>query len=389
MSGTRRLGIVVTHPIQYQVPLYRYLAANTTVDPYVFFLTDHGVASSYDPGFERQVHYDVPLLDGYEHEFVRNWSPWPSPSSPWGAVDPGLPWAIRRSSIDALMVHGWSNASAWMAFATAKFLGIPYLLRGEARPDAGNRPRGKRLVKHTILSPLVRHAGACLAIGSGNRAFYLDYGASRDRIFDTPYSVDTERFKEAGDRGRGLRQIRIQSLGLAPDRPVVLCAAKLQPWKRPLDVVHALDLLDGAANLVVIGDGPLRPQLDEAAISRPWMRVLGFVNQTEIAEWYGVADLFVLASDHEPWGLAVNEAMAAGALPIVSDAVGCGPDLVTPDIGWIYEMGDIRALAGAIDSGVRLFGSLERRAAARARSEQWGIASTARGVEQALEAVTP
>jgi glycosyltransferase involved in cell wall biosynthesis len=381
----RRLGIVVTHPIQYQVPLYRYLAEHTTVEPHVFFLTDHGIAASFDPGFGRQVHYDIPLLDGYEHQFVRNRSPRPSPSTPWGVVNPALPLAIRRANLDALLVHGYGNLSSWVAFSTAQVCRIPYLLRGESRPDIRESGRAVVFAKHTLIRPLVRSASACLAIGSSNRAFYLAYGAAPDHIFAAPYSVETERFELSGTAGRRGREERLRLLGLDPALPAVLFAAKLQPWKRPLDVVHAVDRLAGAVNLVVIGDGPLRAEVEALAVGRPWMRVLGFVNQVEIGEWYGVADLFVLPSDHEPWGLAVNEAMAAGALPIVSDAVGCGPDLVTPEIGWVYETGNIGALADAIvDAGS---GSVERRAEARRRSTEWGIAATARGIEQAMAAL--
>ena len=383
----QRLGIVVTHPIQYQVPLYRYLADNSTVEPHVFFLTDHGVVASYDPGFGRDVHYDVPLLDGYEHEFVVNRSPKPSPSTPWGAFNPSLPRAISKASVDALLVHGYSNVSAWLAFGTAIASGMPYLLRGEARPDPAHGRRGVLATKHALIRPLVRHARACLAIGTENRSFYLSYGASPDRIFSAPYSIDTERFEASGDIGRKSRQERLESLGLDPAKPVVLFAAKLQPWKRPLDVVSAVDLLQGAVNLVIVGDGPLRDELDTRASTRTWMRVLGFVNQTEIAEWYGVADLFVLPSDSEPWGLAVNEAMAAGTLPIVSDAVGCAPDLVTPEIGWVYETGNVDALAHAIAEGCRITDSDDRRAAARRRSSEWGIAATAFGIEQAMAAL--
>jgi glycosyltransferase involved in cell wall biosynthesis len=379
-----RLGIVVTHPIQYQVPLYRYLTENSTVEPHVFFLTDYGVAASYDPGFGRDVHYDVPLLDGYDYEFVTNRSPKPSPGTPWGTFNPSLPRAIRKASVDALLVHGYSNASAWLAFGTAVASRVPYLLRGDSRPDAAGRRRAVLMVKRRLIGPLVRHAGACLAVGSENRDFYLQFGASPSRVFHTPYSIDTERFEASGDIGRKSRHERLESLGLDPAKPVVLFAAKLQSWKRPLDVVGATDRLQGAVNLVIVGDGPLRDELDARASTRPWMRVLGFVNQTEIAEWYGVADLFVLPSDSETWGLAVNEAMAAGALPIVSDSVGCAPDLVTPDIGWVYETGNISALAHAISEGCPVADSDDRRAAARRRSSEWGIAATALGIEQAM-----
>jgi len=382
-----RLGIVVTHPIQYQVPLFRHLAARSSVEPLVFFLSEHGLGESFDPGFGRAVKYDVPLLGGYEYRMVPNRSPRPAVDTPWGVFNPSLPALIRRSHVDALLVHGYSNISHWLAYTTAVGSGIPYLLRGESRPDQKGMHRAKKLAKRGLLRPLVRNAGACLAIGSENRAFYLEYGAAPDRIFDAPYSIDTERFEVLGDVGRKGRQERLESLRLDPDRQMVLFAAKLQPWKRPLDVVDAIDRLGGSANLVVIGDGPLRSELEARASDRPWMRVLGFVNQTEIAEWYGAADQFVLPSDHEPWGLAVNEAMAAGALPIVSDTVGCGPDLVTPEIGWVYETGNVEALADAIAEGCRISDPADRRAAARDRSKMWGIGATALGIEQAMAAL--
>src|SRR5664280_3892135 len=193
-----RLGIVVTHPIQYQVPLFRHLAARSSVEPLVFFLSEHGLGESFDPGFGRAVKYDVPLLGGYEHRMVRNRSPKPAVDTPWGTFNPSLPALIRRSHVDALLVHGYSNISHWLAYATAGGSGIPYLLRGESRPDQGGVHGAKMMVKRRLIQPLVRNAGACLAIGEENREFYSPYGAQPDRIFFAPYSVDTEHFFMAG-----------------------------------------------------------------------------------------------------------------------------------------------------------------------------------------------
>ena len=294
---------------------------------------------------------------------------------------------IRRSHVDVILVHGYSTISHWLAYIAAVRSGIPYLLRGESRPDQRGAHSAKVMVKRTLVGPLVRNAGACLAIGEENRKFYGMYGAKSDRIFFAPYSVDTHRFAIAGRSGRARRTSMMESLGLEPEIPLVLFAAKLQSWKRPIDVVMAMDQLECAANLVMIGDGPLRPDLEELASARPRMRMLGFVNQREIAEWYGAADLLALPSCREPWGLAVNEAMAAGAVPIVSDSVGCAPDLVTPDVGWIHATGDIDALASAIALGCQPGALAERRVKAQRRAEEYGIAATARGIETAVAAV--
>jgi len=298
-----------------------------------------------------------------------------------------LPALIRRSHIDALLVHGYSNVSHWLAFATAVGSKIPYLLRGESRPDPEGLSGAKMMAKRALLRPLVRNAGACLAIGEENRRFYSSYGARPDRIFFAPYSVDTERFSAAGAVGRSRRTCMLEFLGLRPELPLVLFAAKLQPWKRPIDVVLAMDRLEPSVNLIVIGDGPLRQAMDQLAAERPWMRTLGFVNQGLIAEWYGAADLFVLPSDREPWGLAVNEAMAAGAVPVVSAAAGCASDLVTVDVGWVHTPGDIGAIARAIAEGCRPGTLVARRAAAQRRSAEYGIAATSQGIETAVAAV--
>ena len=342
----------------------------------MFFLSEHGIRESFDPGFGRPLKFDIPLTGGYEHELVPNRSIKPDVSTPWGVFNPTLPRVIKRSRLDALLVHGYSSASHWLAYVTAARCGIPYMLRGDSQPDRNPAPIYKRAAKHRLIRPLVRHAGACLAVGTLNREFYISYGAQPQQIFPAPYSVNTERFSRAGELGCARRTLMLESLGLPPSLPLVLYAAKLQPWKAPLDVVEAMDSLDKPANLVVIGDGPLRANAERLAADRPWMRVLGFVNQTTIAEWYGAADLFVLPSHHEPWGLAVNEAMAAGAVPIVSDAVGCGPDLVS-GIGWVYPAGDVSALARAIAEACAPDALTGLRAAARERSAQYRIAETA------------
>ena len=381
-----RLGIVVTHPIQYQVPLYRHLAAQSAVEPIVFFLSEHGLAESFDPGFGRLVQYDVPMLGGYEHRLVRNRSPKPTLKGSWGVINPSLPGLIRCSHVDAILVHGYNTISHWLAYCAAIYSRVPYLLRGESRPDRESKYHPKLMVKRPYYDPLFRMRQHAWRSAKKTGISIVHTVLNHSKCFFAPYSVDTERFSIAGARGQSHRMVMLRSLGLDPEIPVVLFAAKLQPWKRPLDVVMAMDQLACPANLIMIGDGPLRTDVEQLASERPWMRALGFINQTQIAEWYGAADLFILPSSHEPWGLAVNEAMAAGSVPIVSDTVGCATDLVTHDVGWVYPSGNVGALADAITEGCQEGTLTGRRAAAQRRSAEYGIASTARGIEMAVAA---
>lgn len=346
-------------------------------------MTNHGLGESYDPGFGRALRFDVPLTEGYSHEFVPNRSPMKFGHA-LGTFNPGLAVAMRKADLSAVIIHGWAQVSMWIAYFAATALRIPYLVRGDSQIDraAGLRP----VIRKALVGPLMRRASGCLAIGTLNRDFYRSVGVDPERIFWAPYSVDTDRFERDGRRSRLERTAVLGSLGLPPDRPTILFAAKLLPHKRPLDCVEAADRCGRPINLIVVGDGILRPALDDAASDRPWMRTVGFANQQEIAKWYGIADIFVLPSDLEPWGLAVNEAMAAGAIPVVSEAVGCGPDLVR-DVGWVYPTGNVKALARCMVEAMDSLGDNTMRRRIKERSDAFNLEATCAGYETTIERV--
>lgn len=378
-----RLGIVVTHPIQYHAPLYRILAGSSVVNIEVVFLTRYGLEESFDPGFNRKLAYDVPLLDGFPHRFVRNRAPRERLGRPFGVINPGLAKVLTPERFDALLVHGYGHLSEWLAYFLASAHHIPYLLRGESRLRVqGPVTRTRRLAKSALVGTLVRRAGACLTIGEENRQFYLCFGAVSERVIPAPYSVDNQRFSDAGEVGRKVRRERLEGLGLDPSLPLVLFAGKLDARKRPYDVLDAVRQLSRPCNLVYVGDGQLYGELAHNVERESRVRLVGFVNQREIGEWYGMAEAFVLPSDYEPWGLAVNEAMASGTIPVVSDAVGCARDLVTAETGRVFPTGNVGALAAALDEIV--FSPDQRARMLRdgeERIKEFDVAVTARGIE--------
>lgn len=379
------VGIVVSHPIQYQVPLYRYLEEHSFIKPVVMFLTNHGIKESFDPGFSMTLQYDIPLLDGYEYKFLKNISPKPNPSMFTGAFNPGIVNNISGKYIDLAICHGWNSMSMIMAILTANVKHIPYMLRGEARPDPISMSTNKKVLKHMLLEPLITRASACLSIGKENSDFYRGYGVADSKIFEAPYSVDTIRFETFGRVGRDLRSNYLRKLNLNPELPTVMFASKMHPRKNPIDLIYAVDKMDSKPNLIFIGDGQLMDQVKQLALKRPWIGILGFINQVEIPVWLGVADILVLPSSHEPWGLIVNEAMSAGCIPIVSDSVGCRKDLVTEDIGEIFPTGNIDELALAIGRVIRQGIDKLRRQKSIEKSAEYSIAATSKGIEAAVE----
>lgn len=366
-----RLGVLATHPIQYQVPLYRALTRRGLVDLEVAFLSDAGLRPYPDPGFGRDVRWDVDLTSGYRFVVLARDG---SGVLARLALVPRLAGWIRRQS--AVLVHGHRHPGMLLAVLLCRLLRRPYLLRGEAQVQGLGTSPGRRVMRALVARVVVRGSAAALPIGTGNAAFYRHFG--QPRLFWAPYSVDDVRFAAPPEQDRAGF---LSALGLDPAKPVVLFCGKLVPVKRPWDVVEAFRLLTTPASLLIVGDGPLRGLVEQLLPAHNAV-LAGFLNQVALPVAYRASDVLVLPSSQEPWGLVVNEAMHAGVTPVVSGRVGCAPDLVA-GVGEVFPCGDVPALAAAVDRALARATTAQARAAAMARVAAYSLARTAEGYEAA------
>src|SRR4051794_8064768 len=106
-----RVGIATTHPIQYYAPWFRWMAENASLDIKVFYLWEFGTVRNHDPGFRRSIEWDVPLLAGYDYEFVANKSSRPGTDHFWGIRNADLNARIAEFSPDAVLLIGYRYAS--------------------------------------------------------------------------------------------------------------------------------------------------------------------------------------------------------------------------------------------------------------------------------------
>jgi glycosyltransferase involved in cell wall biosynthesis len=178
-----------------------------------------------------------------------------------------------------------------------------------------------------------------------------------------PYAADNNFFMgRAQPEAQVRRRIRRES-GLPEDVPLVLVSGKLIARKRPLDVLEACALVGrrAAVSLAYVGGGIERDAIERRARELGFSRIvfLGVQNQSALPALYSAADLLVLPSDFEPWGMVINEAMCCGLPVVVSDKVGAAADLVADGVnGFVYPMGDVPALAHRVlrivsDDGLR------------------------------------
>ncbi len=396
-----RLAYLVSHPIQYQAPLLRRIAQEPDIDLTVFFGSDFSVRDYKDGGFGVGVKWDVPLLDGYRHEFLPVIRDNTNPGT-FSPVNYGIFSRLRgrteAAGFDVLWVHGYSSVNALQGMLAAKSLGIPVLVRAE--PWLGDRDRsGPTLaVKELYFKMLRGLIDAALPIGTLNAAYWRHYLGGDFPLYQMPYAVDNDYFQSRCEEARGGRDALRNELKLDPARPVILFASKLQRRKRCGDLVAAYKNLSSTPGtgplpyLVIVGDGEERVALEkEAATSElDGIRFCGFRNQSELPRFFDLATVFVLPSRHEPWGLIVNEVMNAGRAVIVSNEVGSQLDLVADGVeGCVFPAGDVAALTDALR---RVLATPETAVAmgqrGLAKVRTWGFEEDVRGLRHAIAQVT-
>ena len=380
-----------SHPIQYFAPLYSYLNTAPELEVTALYMSDISIRGGNDAEFGRNVKWDVDLIAGYRSVFLGEAVRTREPRGFWSLVVPQVWKELRSGRYDVLWLHGHNYAANLIALLAAKTAGIPVMMRGETHLGLARGTTKSRL-RRPVIGALYRSCDRFLAIGSANAAFYRAMGVPDRKIFLVPYSVDNDRFVQSAKLTDEQRAEIRRRYKVPVKQPAVLYAAKFTRRKRPGDLLEAVRRLkqdtDRPFTVVMVGSGELERELRIFCAQHALDNVVftGFVNQAELPAVYGASDVFVLPSEHESWGLAVNEAMCAGLPVVVSREVGCTPDLVKDGInGYMPAAGDVDSLARALRRLIE-DEDLRRRQgqASLTRIQQWGYRQCLEGVRSAL-----
>jgi glycosyltransferase involved in cell wall biosynthesis len=399
-----KLAYLLSHPIQYQSPLLRRIAEEPGIDLTVLYTSDFSVRGYKDTGFGIEMKWDIPLLDGYKYKFLPRLRDGHD-IRPLKPLNHGFLREFRRGGYDVIWIHGYATANAMMAMLAARVLGKPVLQRMDGTLMDRARSGAKLRVKRAVVGGLHHLVDAVLPVGTLNAEYWRHYLPDTPQ-FLMPYAVDNEYFAEKTREAAPQREHFRAELGLQAGRPVILFAGKLMERKRCCDLLEAYARLSpdfgnaGAGGrcaepqpyLLIAGDGELRGELEARAKQLNWesVRFLGFQNQSAMPKLFDLCDVFSLPSVHEPWGLIVNEAMAAGRAVVVSDEVGCARDLVRDgETGFVTPARDVAALAEALSKLTSQPGLAARMGAAGAeRIRDWDFGADVRGLKAALGHVT-
>ena len=374
---TKRLAILASNVIQDQDPFFRRLAKD--VDVTVYYCSRAGAEVYRDEDMGTSLRWDIELLQGYRHVFLRNFG--------WGdgytrLINPGIVTKVAR--YDAVLLFlGWGTITSLLAIAACRATGTPFFLYGDSSFPPEVKSWRDRL-RAAFLRGVFKLASGFMVSGALNAEYYAHYGADRKRFFLLPWAIDNERFATAG----GDRDAMRARFGIGENQIAFVFSAKLVPRKDPMTLLRALARMQQRDRAVVVflGHGELREPLETFAREQQLnVRFAGFVNQADLPEHYAMCDVFVLPSTYEPRGAVINEAMACGLPVVVTDRCGSLGDIVLEgENAFVYPAGDDAALARALDA--LMDDTLRARMGQCSREiiATWDYARGVEGVKEAL-----
>ena len=340
----KRLAIITTHPIQYYAPIFRLLNERKEISVKVFYTLGEGAVTRFDHGFKKVVAWDVPLLEGYEFEWMKNTATDPGSHHFKGIVNPEGIEQVKRYQPDALLIFGWAYQSHLKIIRYFSHK-IPVCFRGDS--TLLNEQSGlKKAFRYVFLKWVYSHIDHAFYVGKNNRSYYEKYGLKESQLSFAPHAIDNARFET--DRSWEANELRL-SFGIPNQEILILYAGKFEPVKNIEILLSAFITLNRPnVHLLLAGNGPNENRLKYLAdISNVTGNIhfTGFKNQSYMPALYQAADLFCLPSKSETWGLSINEAMACGKAILASDKVGCAADLIANEKnGAIFTSGDAGSL---------------------------------------------
>ncbi|MEO7117259.1 MAG: glycosyltransferase family 4 protein [Caldimonas sp.] len=292
----------------------------------------------YDPGFGKNIQWDIPVLDGYEYEFMENIAKDPGSHQFKGIDNPFLIESIEKWNADAVLVYGWSFKSHLKVLRY--FHGkIPVFFRGDSTL-IGRRNNLKNIFKTAFLKWVYSHVDKALYVGTRNKDYFLEFGMKHDQLVFCPHAIDNTRFmvnngySEKAAEWKSALNVRLLATGF-------LYAGKLDDNKNVRLLLETFIKVPGDNYLIIAGNGILENEFKNSFSSYQNIYFLPFQNQEMMPVLYRMADIFVLPSKSETWGLGINEAMACGRVVLVSDSCGAAKDLVREGVnGYTFQSGN-------------------------------------------------
>jgi glycosyltransferase involved in cell wall biosynthesis len=329
------------------------LAKNSNYTIKVVYTLGDNLYSAVDNGFGIRENWNIDLLSGYDYDFIENTSCHPSSITYLGIKNPSLIERIKEYKADGIIVYGWKHQSHFLVLNY--FHGkVPVIFRGDSTTlDDCSGFSLRSYFRFVLLQLVYRKVDYVLSPGTASDQYFLKSGLKQNQIIRAEHAIDNERFMSMSEtEEKELLNLK-SSFSIKENQVVFLFAGKFIAKKNPLLLIEAFQQLKKIkenVRLLLVGNGILEKQIKEHINRLPLqisssMTVLPFQDQRQMKLLYRVANVFVLPSKSETWGLSVNEALACGTPVIVSYKCGSSKDLVKhEENGLVFKSDDCQDL---------------------------------------------
>lgn len=347
-----KVAIIISHPIQHFCPQFVDYAKNKEWMTKVFFASATGAQPYVDKSFKKEIQWSDLNLDLFEHEFLNDKKVLPI-SSELDAEN--IASRLTDYNPDAILIFGYIQKFQRRAYNWAKKNNKKLFYFGDSELRH-RRPLYKTILKRFYLKKYFRNIDAFLTIGDANEDYYRYYNVPDYKLFRSAYPIDVNVFEEAYKNKKRLNTELRNQLSIAENDLVISVVGKFVQWKRQVDIIRAMALLENDFNnlrLLMIGTGEMEEAWKSEAnkIKNNKIIFTDFVNPVDLPKYYAATDLYIHPAEIEPHSVAISEAIYMGCPILISDKCGSyGPndDVQNGYNGFVYKCGDTFELAQKI-----------------------------------------
>ena len=334
-----KVAMIYNMPTPYRIPLFIELAKNPNIDLFVYF--EAGRENNREWEIEHSDSFKYKILSGISLNFARD---------VYYNINPMIIKELIFNKYDVIITAGYGSFSTQIAFFIAKFLKIPFIL---GSGSTINEPRKIRSITLPLIKLIVKYADAYVVYGTNAKKYLMQLGAPEKDIFISYNTVDTDFFKDEclnyGNRTNAIKE----EFGIIEEN-LILYVGQFVERKGIKYLLEAHKKLCDKHNLglILVGNGPQKDELVELCHKEniDGVYFIDFVQKDALPQYYAIADVFVLPSTEEVWGLVINEAMACGLPIITTEKVGASVDLVQNGInGFVVKEKSSEELTVALD----------------------------------------
>lgn len=337
MQNKIKVLILHNYMTPYRFPLFREISKNQNIDLTVYFMSHSAKNRRWqklpETGFKYRVLPKIEL-SYFGRDFLAY------------IINYTFPFEFFKNKFDIVISCGWLDFASQAAFLLCKLTGRKFIIWSESTV---NEKSWRRTLTLPYVKFLVRNSDSCIAIGSLSKEYLISLGANPEKIFIAYSTVDVDYFRRAS-KISGIEKNKIRNeIGIKTSK-VALFVGQFIERKGIIYLVKAFEKLKKKfddASLVLLGYGPLANFL-RSYVQDKKINDVFFVGHKEVSEMpkmYAIADVFVLPSLEETWGLVINEAMACGLPVITTNKVGSSIDLIENKVnGFICRSGSDKDL---------------------------------------------